>query len=118
VHRLDEARGLHRITQGRAQLANADGQGGLTHCRVRPGRLQQGVFGQQLPGMPYQGVEHGEGFGAQVHGLGTPPQAGVGEIELIVREVEGVGVGHHAASRLPRESIESIETIEKSVRNL
>jgi hypothetical protein len=98
-----------------AQLTNADGQRRLTHCRVRPDCLQQGVFGHQLPSVLHQDVQHGEGFGGQVHGLGAPPQAGVGEIELIVREVEGVCVDHCAAPRFPREGI---ETIEKSTRNL
>src|SRR5262249_14014916 len=48
MHRLDNPGRRRGLPQRFAQLANAHGQGGLGHHGVRPDRLQQSLFGDQL----------------------------------------------------------------------
>ena len=80
MHRLDEPRGLRRLPQHLAQLANAAGEHGVTHHRLRPDGLQQGLFGDQLTRLRHQQAQHRKDFGGQADHRSPMPHTFVGPV--------------------------------------
>ena len=62
MHGGNEARRLDGITQGLANLAQTDFQDSLAHRHPRPDSREQHLFGDQLPGVGYQVLQHGKSF--------------------------------------------------------
>jgi len=65
MHRLNEMRVPGIITQGVSQFANTDFQNHIAYHSLRPDRLQQALFGQQLAGMFHKASQDSEGFWPQ-----------------------------------------------------
>jgi hypothetical protein len=61
--RCSVAAGAHR--PGLAQLANTHRQHPLTHWRLRPHGVEQGLFGYQLPRLADQTPQYGKGLGRE-----------------------------------------------------
>ena len=80
MHRLDEPRGLRRLPQHLAQLANAAGEHGVTHHRLRPDGLQQGLLGDQLTRLRHQQAQHRKDFGGQADHRSPVPHTFVGPV--------------------------------------
>jgi hypothetical protein len=101
VHGGNEPRRLCGVAQGPAELADGDAHHRITDGRFRPDGVQQGVFGDQTVGMPYQIVQHVEGFGRQRNGLRTAPEAGIVRVQPEAAKVP-LGGGHPLPPLLPR----------------
>jgi hypothetical protein len=73
---------MRLIAQHPAQRANGDRDDCLTHHRLGPDRLEQGVFGHELARLRHQVAEDRKRFGGQWDRLGVTPQPFVAPIEL------------------------------------
>jgi hypothetical protein len=65
MHRLNEMRVPGIITQGVSQFANANFEDHVAYHSLRPHRLKQGLFGQQLPRGFHKAPQDGKGFWPQ-----------------------------------------------------
>ena len=65
VHRLNEPRLPGIVPQCMPQFANADLQDHVTYHGLRPDRLKQGFFGQQLARVFHKAAQDSKGFGPQ-----------------------------------------------------
>jgi hypothetical protein len=81
VHCLNELRVPGIVTQGVPQFANADLQDHVTHRSLRPNRLKQGLFGQQLARVFHKAPQDSKSFGPQGNWLCQAPQPLVGEVQ-------------------------------------
>jgi hypothetical protein len=80
-HLGDELRSLNHTAQTPANLADPGFQHRVAYRRLGPHRLEERLFGYQLPGVCHQVGKHLEDFRAQRDYLVASPQAGISEID-------------------------------------
>ena len=85
---------LHRAAQRLAQLANGDAHHRITHRRLGPDSVEQGVFGHQAVRMSHQVVQHIEALRCQGNGLRPAPETDIIWVETEAAKVLGLGGGH------------------------
>jgi hypothetical protein len=98
MHRRNVLRGLDRIPEHLAQLADAGGEHLLTDMHVRPHRGQHVRLAHQAAGVGHQGAQDRLCFGGEFTPLRAAPEAVVGTIEDKRAKVRG-GDGLQRTSR-------------------